>query len=111
MSALLESLKQKKPSSKFETINIKITKDTDAKIKIINKKHLDSSINLQAFRKKIINRKTQSLHDISVFKEDKLKIPVQLKKKPMKKTRDEIEKDVIDEDVIVDDEVKLFGPE
>lgn len=103
MSALLESLKQKKPSSKFETINIKITKDTDAKIKIINKKHLDSSINLQAFRKKIINRKTQSLHDISVFKEDKLKIPVQLKKKPKKKTIDEIEEDVIDEDVIDED--------
>ena len=67
MSALLESLKQKKPSSKFETINIKITKDTDAKIKIINKKHLDSSINLQAFRKKIINRKTQRFIDYKTY--------------------------------------------
>jgi hypothetical protein len=106
MSALLESLKQKKPSNKFETINIKITKDTDAKIKIINKKHLDSAINLQAFRKKIINRKTQSMHDISVFKEDKLKIPVQLKKKTTFTKSDEKEEET-DEKQIKHDKKRI----
>ena len=51
-SALLESLKQKKMCESFQTVNIIVSRPTDTKIKIIDKKHLDSSINLDAFRKK-----------------------------------------------------------
>ncbi len=105
MSVLLESLKQKNICNKFEIVNIIISKDTDAKIKIINKKHLDPSINLNSFRKKIINSKTQSIHNISIFKEDKLKIPKQLKNQPKDKddkaTRDD--KDAKDDKAMRDD--------
>ena len=92
MSALLESLKQKKTCGKFEPVNIVISKtnENDVKIKVIDKKHLDPSIDLTNFRRKIINRKTKPYHSISVFKEDKLKIPAQTTKKPAK--RDDIEK-------------------
>ena len=64
MSALLESLKQKKTCGKFEPVNIVISKtnENDVKIKVIDKKHLDPSIDLTNFRRKIINRKTKPYH-------------------------------------------------
>ena len=91
MSALLESLKQK-TCGKFEPVNIVISKtdENDVKIKVIDKKHIDPSIDLTSLEEKIINRKTKPYHTISVFKEDKLKIPAQTTKKPVK--RDDIEK-------------------
>ena len=83
-SALLESLKQKMCES-FQTVNIIVSRPTDTKIKIIDKKHLDSSINLDAFRKKIINKKTRPYSDVAVFKDEKIKVSVKSTRNPKKK--------------------------
>jgi hypothetical protein len=90
-SALLESLKQKKMCEPFQTVNIIVSRPTDTKIKIIDKKHLDSSINLDAFRKKIINKKTRPYSDVAIFKDEKIKMSVKSSKKNPKKLEVKVE--------------------
>ena len=99
-SALLESLKQKKMCESFQTVNIIVSRPIDTKIKIIDKKHLDSSINLDAFRKKIINKKTRPYSDVAIFKDEKIKVSVKSTRKPKEKIEVKVEeiKDITKKD-------------